>query len=63
MPFGMFIKQISHFNNTLLFINTNYTQATHFYKFLSYKSLNNKKICMMLTKNNVGVHKKNIHES
>ena len=63
MSFVSSNKQISYFNNTLSFINTNCTQPTHFYIFLVRKSLSNKKICLMLTKNNAGVHKKNIHES
>lgn len=59
MPFELDNEQISYFNNALSFINTNYTQPTYFYISFVRKLLNDKRICLMLTKNNMAVHKNN----
>jgi hypothetical protein len=52
-------RQISHFNNALYFINTDYAQPTYFYIFGVRKVLDDRKIWLMFTKNNGAVNKMN----
>ncbi len=52
-------RQMSHFNNALSFINADYTQLTYFYIFSARKVLDDRRICLMFTKNNMTVNKMN----
>jgi len=52
-------RQMSHFNNALSFINVNCTQPTYFYIFSARKVLDDRRICLMFTKNNISVTKMN----
>ena len=59
MPFQLQKQQMSHFNNALSFINTDHTQPTYFYIFSARKTLDDRGICLMFTKNNMAVDKMN----
>ena len=52
-------KQVSDFNSALFFINTNYPQPIHFYIYGIRKTLDDREISLMFTKNNVSVNKMN----
>lgn len=47
----------TNFGGVLFFLNAELTQLIHFYIYWLRKTLNDKKICLMFTKNNITVGK------
>jgi len=50
-------------DGALFFINANFTQIIHFYIYKLHKALENNKICLMFTKSNMALSKRDNESS
>jgi hypothetical protein len=52
-----FARHLSKFDGVLFFLNANFTQIIHFYIYELRKTLEDSRICLMFTKNNISLSK------
>jgi hypothetical protein len=50
-----FACRLSKFDDVLFFLNTDFTQIVHFYIYKLYKTLEDNRICLVFTKNNISL--------
>jgi hypothetical protein len=54
-----FARHLSKFDGVLFFLNANFTQTIHFYIYKLHKTLEDSRICLMFTKNNIAIGEMN----